>query len=191
MNGNTPYKILIVDDDKFLLNMYSIKFQKEKFNVTTASDGLDALQKLKDGLVPDAIVLDILTVMANGLGKKTKISAWKRQSRGGVGIKAAQITDKTGKIVTAEIVKEDDNVLVMTSNKGQLIKIGLKDVPTLQRQTQGVILMRVKPEESVAAATVVSALDKEVAGVGLSVDEGNEVVESVTAADSDETTDSE
>jgi DNA gyrase subunit A len=134
---------------------------------------------------------DILTVMANGLGKKTKISAWKRQSRGGVGIKAAQITDKTGKIVTAEIVKEDDNVLVMTSNKGQLIKIGLKDVPTLQRQTQGVILMRVKPEESVAAATVVSALDKEVAGVGLSVDEGNEVVESVTAADSDETTDSE
>jgi CheY-like chemotaxis protein len=67
MNGNTPYKILIVDDDKFLLNMYSIKFQKEKFNVTTASDGLDALQKLKDGLVPDAIVLDIVMPVMDGL----------------------------------------------------------------------------------------------------------------------------
>lgn len=118
---------------------------------------------------------DILTVMANGLGKKTKIDAWKRQSRGGVGIKAAQITDKTGKIVTAEIVKADDNVLVMTSNKGQLIKLGLKDVPTLQRQTQGVILMRVKPEETVAAATVVSTMEKDDVVTGEAVEESEEI----------------
>lgn len=67
MNGNTPYKILIVDDDKFLLNMYSIKFQKEKFNVTVASDGADALKKLQDGFVPDAIVLDIVMPVMDGL----------------------------------------------------------------------------------------------------------------------------
>lgn len=67
MNEGTPYKILIVDDDKFLLNMYSIKFQKEHFQVTTAGDGKDALQKLKDGFVPDAIVLDIVMPIMDGL----------------------------------------------------------------------------------------------------------------------------
>lgn len=136
---------------------------------------------------------DILTVMANGLGKKTKISAWKRQSRGGVGIKAAQITEKTGKIVTAEIVKAEDNVLVMTSNRGQLIKIGLKDVPTLQRQTQGVILMRVKPGENVAAATVVSAVEKEVekiVGGSPDLSEAEDVV-SITDEATEETSDEE
>lgn len=67
MNGNIPYKILIVDDDKFLLNMYSIKFQKEKFEVTVASDGQEALKKLQDGFVPDAIVLDIVMPVMDGL----------------------------------------------------------------------------------------------------------------------------
>lgn len=67
MNGSTPYKILIVDDDKFLLSMYSIKFQKEKFDVTVASDGSEALKKLQDGFVPDAIVLDIVMPVMDGL----------------------------------------------------------------------------------------------------------------------------
>ncbi len=67
MNGDIPYKILIVDDDKFLLNMYSIKFQKEKFAVTTASDGSEALKRLEEGFVPDAIVLDIVMPVMDGL----------------------------------------------------------------------------------------------------------------------------
>jgi CheY-like chemotaxis protein len=67
MNEGAPYKILIVDDDKFLLNMYSVKFQKEHFNVTTAGDGKDALQKLQDGLEPDAIILDIVMPVMDGL----------------------------------------------------------------------------------------------------------------------------
>ncbi len=102
----------------------------------------------------------LLVIMQNGLGKKTPISAWKRQGRGGSGIKAAQVTDKTGKIVTAQILGKADDTLVLTSNKGQLIKLNLKDVPTLQRQTQGVILMRVREGERVAAATVVSSTEK-------------------------------
>jgi len=67
MNGSLPYKILIVDDDKFLLNMYSIKFQKEKFEVTTAGDGSEALKRLEGGFVPDAIVLDIVMPVMDGL----------------------------------------------------------------------------------------------------------------------------
>ncbi|MFM2383600.1 MAG: hypothetical protein RIQ72_172 [Candidatus Parcubacteria bacterium] len=67
MHEGVPYKILIVDDDKFLLNMYSIKFQKEHFEVTTAGDGKAALDTLKGGLVPDAIVLDIVMPIMDGL----------------------------------------------------------------------------------------------------------------------------
>jgi len=62
-----PYKILIVDDDKFLLNMYSIKFKKEKFDVTTASNGLESLGHLRSGLIPDAIILDIVMPVMDGL----------------------------------------------------------------------------------------------------------------------------
>ncbi len=67
MNNEQPYKILIVDDDKFLLSMYSIKFQKEKFDVTTAGNGLEALEKLRGGFVPDAIILDIVMPVMDGL----------------------------------------------------------------------------------------------------------------------------
>ncbi len=102
----------------------------------------------------------LLVVMKNGLGKKTQLSSWKRQGRGGSGIKAAQVTEKTGEIVTAEVISGLVDTLVLTSTKGQLIKLNLKEVPTLQRQTQGVILMRVKPGEKVAAATVVSSKEK-------------------------------
>ncbi len=104
----------------------------------------------------------LLSVMENGMGKQTKISAWKVQGRGGVGIKAADVTEKTGKIVTAQIIQPEDDALVMTSDKGQLIKISLKDVPKLQRQTQGVRLMNMKSGEKVAAATVVSAQEVDI-----------------------------
>lgn len=103
---------------------------------------------------------ELLVVMENGLGKKTKTTGWSRQGRGGQGVKAAQITAKTGQIVTAQIVDESTDTLVLTSTKGQLIKMSLKEVPTLQRQTQGVILMRVRTGEKVAAATTVSSKEK-------------------------------
>lgn len=73
MNGEHPYKILIADDDKFLLNMYSLKFKKEKFDVTTAGDGSEAIAKLQAGLQPDAIVLDIVMPVMDGLEALEKI----------------------------------------------------------------------------------------------------------------------
>lgn len=57
---NKKSKVLIVDDDKFLLNMYSIKFSKNGFNVDSAISGEEALAKIKGGFVPDIILLDII-----------------------------------------------------------------------------------------------------------------------------------
>lgn len=103
---------------------------------------------------------ELLVVMENGLGKKSLTKAWSRQGRGGQGVKAAQVNAKTGEIVTAQVLDKKMDTLVLTSTKGQLIKMDLKQVPTLQRQTQGVILMRVRPGEKVVAATVVSSQDR-------------------------------
>ncbi len=117
----------------------------------------------KDEVVSLSVVGDnqlLLVIMENGLGKKTLFSAWNRQSRGGQGVKAAQVTTKTGPIVTAQAIDGKMDTLVLTSTKGQLIKMNLAEVPTLQRQTQGVILMRVRPGEKVAAATVVASKEK-------------------------------
>ena len=156
------------DDDLIIVSRkgQSIRFAESQVRGTHRdTSGVRGIMLSKDDEVVSMNKIEdpndeVLVVMENGLGKKTKLNAWKRQGRGGSGIKAAQVTEKTGEIVTAEIVSKKLDTLVMTSNKGQLIKLNLNDVPTLQRQTQGVILMRMRDGEKVAAATVVSSLDK-------------------------------
>lgn len=66
MENGKKYKILIVDDDKFLLNMYSMKFGKNGFDVVTASGGEEALTLLRGGLNPDALLLDIIMPTIDG-----------------------------------------------------------------------------------------------------------------------------
>ena len=57
---NKKPKILIVDDDKFLLNMYSLKFSKNDFMIEAALSGEEAISKIKEGYIPDIILLDII-----------------------------------------------------------------------------------------------------------------------------------
>ena len=65
---NTKTKVLIVDDDKFLLNMYSIKFSKANFEVNSASSGEEVFTKIKEGFNPDIILLDIIMPGMDGFG---------------------------------------------------------------------------------------------------------------------------
>jgi len=97
----------------------------------------------------------LLTIMARGLGKMTSLSEWPVQARGGQGVKAAQVTEKTGNVVAAMTIRPNSESVVLTSQKGVIIKLPIKDVPTLGRQTQGVILMRISgSSDSVAGAAV-------------------------------------
>jgi DNA gyrase subunit A len=98
---------------------------------------------------------DLLVITEKGIGKKTQISAWPKQLRGGVGVKAANLTDKTGDIVTAQILTKNDEGLILTSQKGQVIRTTLRSIPRLTRDTQGVIVMRLSQGDKVAAATVI------------------------------------
>lgn len=68
-------KILIVDDDSFLLDMYALKFSQNNFEVHTAGGGVQAIEKLKGGLAPDVILMDIIMPEMDGFEMLTKINA--------------------------------------------------------------------------------------------------------------------
>lgn len=63
---DTSYNILIIDDDAFLLDMYSLKFSQKNFSVTTSSGTIDALEKLRGGYVPDVMVVDLVMPTMDG-----------------------------------------------------------------------------------------------------------------------------
>ncbi len=71
------YKILIVDDDEFLLNLYVSKFTKEGLDAETAAGGAAALEKLKSGYIPDAMMLDMVMPGMGGLDLLTEIKKQK------------------------------------------------------------------------------------------------------------------
>ncbi len=102
---------------------------------------------------------DVLIVTENGLGKRTGVREWPLQNRGGQGVKAAEITAKTGKIVSCIGVNEGVEQLIITSKHAQIIKLPLKNIPQLSRPTQGVILMRFAHKGDQVAA--VTCIDKE------------------------------
>ncbi len=97
----------------------------------------------------------ILVVMEKGIGKRTDFSEFPLQKRGGQGVKVANLTPKTGVVICSQWVSQNVDQVVLTSKKAQVIKLPLKNIPILQRPTQGVILMRFsKPNDTIAAVTV-------------------------------------
>ena len=77
MAESKKYKVLIVDDDEFLLSMYSVKFNKSGLEVVTSTGSADALNKLNEGFVPDVMVLDIVMPGMNGFELLEKIRSLK------------------------------------------------------------------------------------------------------------------
>ena len=126
-----------------------------------AAAGVRVIKLSKDDFVisadiikKDAFDADILTISEAGYGKRTKIKEYKTQKRGGSGIKTAKVTTKTGNLIAAKIIENDyinDGELVAMSKKGQVIRLNLKEVPSLGRQTQGVRIMRLRDSDKIAA----------------------------------------
>lgn len=116
------------------------------------------------GVVPSGVAkksgeFELLVLMSNGYGKRTDITEYKVQGRGGSGIKTANITKKTGAIVSAHIVAtKDDRDLFVISSAGQVVRSPFSSVSTLGRATQGVRVMRFKKEDdTVASVTLISS----------------------------------
>ncbi|MBI2482422.1 MAG: DNA gyrase subunit A [Candidatus Vogelbacteria bacterium] len=106
-----------------------------------------------DAITPVAKIGSYLVMGENGLGKKTKLSEYKVQKRGGSGIKTAQITGKTGGLMAARVITEDVSEIVAISRQGQVIRTKLDEISTLGRQTQGVRIMKLRPDDTLASLT--------------------------------------
>jgi len=93
----------------------------------------------------------LLVVSSNGFGKMTNIDEYKVQKRGGSGIKTIKLNSKVGQLISSKVVSDSLEEIVAISKKGQVIRIGLSEVPELGRQTQGVKLMKLRSGDNVAS----------------------------------------
>jgi DNA gyrase subunit A len=91
--------------------------------------------------------LELFTIAQNGLGKRTNLTEYKVQNRGGSGIRTMKVTPKTGGVVAAYVTsKDEERDLLCMSKKGVVIRLPFRSVPSLGRDTQGVRVMRFKEE---------------------------------------------
>jgi DNA gyrase subunit A len=103
----------------------------------------------------------LLVVSEKGYGKITKVTNFPRHKRGGVGIKAAVVTAKTGPIVAVRTLNPDTSEALFISNNSQAIRVGLKDIPTLGRTTQGVRIMRLSDGDAVSSLALMAEQPEE------------------------------
>jgi len=142
-------------------NGQAIRFKENDIRqMGRTAAGVTGMKMKKDDYIVAADVLkageeerEILVVMENGYGKTTPAKEYKVQNRGGSGIKTAKVTTKTGKVIGGAALtteQRDEGELVVMSQRGQVIKLSLKDVPTLNRDTQGVRIMKLRAGDSIA-----------------------------------------
>jgi len=147
----------------------SIRFPEEGVRAMgRAAAGVRAIRlKDKDQVIQMDILhpespAKLLTVMENGLGKMSKVSEYREQSRGGTGVKVANLTKKTGKVAGARVIGEGTkgDLLIVTKN-GQTLRTPLEGIKTAGRATQGVILMKSK-DDKVSSISIIHDEDIEV-----------------------------
>lgn len=96
---------------------------------------------------------NLLIVTSQGYGKQTPLKQYKRQKRGGSGIKTAKVTPKNGEVISAHVTLPDESQLIAISRKGQVIRTELSAIPTLGRATQGVRIIRLDTGDALASFT--------------------------------------
>ncbi len=103
---------------------------------------------------------DILTVAEGGYGKRTEMDEYRLQSRGGKGVITMKTTDKTGRVIGVQLVTEDDQ-LMMISNTGKIIRLRIKDIRVIGRNTQGVRLIELEEGERVVSVARLAEKEEE------------------------------
>ncbi|MGE0763224.1 MAG: DNA gyrase subunit A [Bdellovibrionales bacterium] len=159
-------KISTGNDDIFIVTKdgMSIRFDENEVRAMgRTARGVRGISLAKDDIVigMEVIAKDsketVLMVTKNGYGKRTSMEEYRLQGRGGVGIITQKTTDKVGDVVSARLVTDQEQILIMTNN-GQSIRTSCKEISVLGRNTQGVRLMNLKDDETV---TSVAALAEE------------------------------
>ncbi|OPJ59932.1 DNA gyrase subunit A [Clostridium chromiireducens] len=163
-------------------NGYAVKFnEKDVRSMGRTASGVKAINLKEDDI---AVCMDIavegeelLVISQNGYGKRTPITEYKLQNRGGVGLITYKISEKTGKLAGATICKVDDELMLINSS-GVAIRINVSDISVTSRSAMGVTLMRTNEEEKVVAiAKILSSDDPEEESVELVEIETNDIEE--------------
>ena len=139
----------------------SIRFKESDIReMGRAAAGVRAM-KLKKG--DDVIGADVikkdnkdakfLIMSTNGYGKMSSLKDYKIQNRGGSGIKTSKVTKKTGDLIVSKVITEKETELIAISKNSQVIRVDIKEIPILGRQTQGVRIMKLRDGDSIASLT--------------------------------------
>ncbi|WP_315117027.1 DNA gyrase subunit A [uncultured Clostridium sp.] len=146
-------------------NGYSIRFsEKDVRPMGRTATGVRAIS-LRNGDI--AVTMDIfvedeyvLVVSKNGFGKRTPVSEYTLQNRGGKGMLTYKVTEKTGKLAAARVVKDGDELMLINSSN-TAIRICVSDVSITSRSTMGVTLMKTDKDEKILAVAKISAEEDE------------------------------
>ncbi len=126
---------------------------------TTGVKGMDINQD--DNEIVDMVVVKnthestVMAISENGYGKRSLIDDYREQSRGGKGVITLKVTKKTGKLVSLKEVSDTDDLMVITKS-GQVIRMHCGDIRTMGRNTQGVRIMNLSDDQTIAAVTRVA-----------------------------------
>jgi DNA gyrase subunit A len=143
-------------------NAQAIRFsEKDCRPMGRTSQGVKGMRLAKGDEVLSMMVAkelegDLFVLTENGYGKRTQLSEYKTQKRGGLGVRTLKITEKKGKVAGAGIIKDEHDVMVI-SNTGLLIRIPAKSISRIGRSTQGVKIINLGEGAKVASYSIVTS----------------------------------
>ncbi|MGL4109924.1 DNA gyrase subunit A [Clostridium sp. LP20] len=167
--GDELLKVKITRGDANLMmitqNGYAVRFNEEAVRpMGRTASGVKAINLKNDDI---AVCMDIavdeeelLVISENGFGKRTPVSQYKLQNRGGVGLITYKISEKTGKLIGATICNKDDELMLINSS-GVAIRINVGDISVTNRSAMGVTLMRTNEDEKVVAITKIAGSEED------------------------------
>ena len=159
IDGDNIVKVRITDGSKDVL-LYSSSGQSIRFEESSCrpigrvSQGVKGISLSKNEQVVGMEIMDssdeILSITESGFGKRTAGREYRLQGRGGKGIIGMKLTARNGKITAIKTVAEKDDLVIIT-DKGQVIRVKVSNIPCIGRSTQGVRVIKLKPQEKVVA----------------------------------------
>lgn len=137
----------------------AIRFsEKDVRNMGRMAMGVKAVELDEDDHVVEMELVeedaDLLVISENGFGKRTSLAEFKKQKRGGKGLICYRVNQKTGKIVGAKVVKDDDEVMLINTH-GVIIRLKTSEISRMGRNTQGVTLMKVDEDANICSVAKV------------------------------------
>jgi DNA gyrase subunit A len=133
---------------------------------------------------------EILVVSENGYGKRSSLDDYRITNRGGKGVKTLNITDKTGKLVSINSVTDVDDLMIINKS-GLTIRMEVSDLRVMGRATQGVRLINIKGNDSIAAVTKVMREEEVVEGIEGETDDLENATDAIIQDEETETTEEE